>query len=215
MPQPPSPTSRSLDERREDTIQALTRHFSLDHLSVEELEQRIDRALAAPDGVALDALVRDLPALPSGASVSVPRPGAVGPPAERAFVLAILGSASRGGSWVPPRQLRTLAVMGGAELDFRQAVFAAPVVEVEVFALMGGVEVIVPPGVRVEAHGLGIMGGFDDRSPDPASDPASPLVRVKGLALMGGVSVEVRRAGESRREARRSRRRHRRDGRGR
>ncbi|HKK26876.1 MAG TPA: DUF1707 domain-containing protein [Gemmatimonadota bacterium] len=209
----PPPARMPLEHRRERTIRDLTRHFSRDHLSVEELEQRLDAAIAAPDQAALEDLVRDLPALPAEQE-----PVAFGPrvepgvsAAEHGFVVAILSGSSRKGAWTPPRKLRALAVMGGAEIDFREARFGAAVVEVEAFALMGGVEIIVPPGVRVEAHGLGIMGGFDDGSSNAEIDPAAPLVRVRGLALMGGISVEIRLPGESEREARKRLRRSRRE----
>jgi hypothetical protein len=210
---PPARPPATLDEERERTIHELTRHFSRDHLEVEELERRLDLAIAAPDRGALDALVRDLPALPVETRPEAPVTSESSPPAPRVapgvtakphgFVIALLGGSTRSGSWVPPRELRVLAAMGGAELDFREARFAAPVTEIEVLAVMGGVHIIVPPGVRVEAHGLGILGGFDDRVGEPAADPAAPVIRIRGLALMGGVHIEERRPGESRGQARR------------
>lgn len=204
-----------LERERERTIGELTRHFSRDHLSVEELERRVDAALAAESGAALQTLVRDLPALPGEDAVpDGPTVARDVTPADRALVLAILGGSSRRGDWVPPRRLHAVAVMGGAELDFRNARFGSPVVEVHAFALMGGIHVLVPPGVRVEAHGLGIMGGFDDRSSNADASPTAPLLRIRGFALMGGVHVEVRLPGESEREARRRLRRTRKGTRG-
>jgi hypothetical protein len=81
-------------------------------------------------------------------------------------------------------------------------------VDVSVFAMMGGVEIIVPPELAVDVSGIGVMGGFEQVSRAPMHpDPARPLVRVHGLAFMGGVSVETRLPGESEREARRRERR--------
>ena len=210
---PPARPSRTFEEEREHTIQELTRHFSRDHLEVEELERRLDAAIAAPDRGALDALVRDLPALPAEAEPAAPAssaPSAATPrveagvaPRDHGYVLALLGGSSRNGAWVPPREVRVLAAMGGVELDFREARFGAPVTDVELLAVMGGVHIVVPPGVRVEAHGLGIMGGFDHREGERVSDRGAPLVRVRGLALMGGVHIEEREPGESSRDARR------------
>ena len=80
--------------------------------------------------------------------------------------------------------------MGGVELDLRNARFAPGVTEIEVFALMGGVDVIVPHGVRVEAIGFAIMGGFDANAGDAtAGDPDQPVIRLSGFAVMGGVSA--------------------------
>ncbi|MCP5042486.1 MAG: hypothetical protein GY944_15785 [bacterium] len=55
---------------------------------------------------------------------------------------------------------------------------------------MGGVSILVPPGVEIDSNGLGIMGGFS--SPANTQDPDAPLIRVRGFALMGGVEVKVK-----------------------
>jgi len=55
---------------------------------------------------------------------------------------------------------------------------------------MGGVEVVVPHGVRVEAMGVAIMGGFETSAGDvTVTDPAAPVIRLSGLAVMGGVEA--------------------------
>jgi hypothetical protein len=124
------------------------------------------------------------------------------------WVVAVMSGAERRGQWRLPRRLRAVAIMGGIELDFRDAVFPAGVTEVSVLCLMGGCEVIVPPGVHVECGGIGIMGGFDtvDRMP-PTTDPDEPVLRIKGLAMMGGLHLETRLPGESRRQAKKRRKR--------
>ena len=55
---------------------------------------------------------------------------------------------------------------------------------------MGGVEVIIPPGVRVESEGFAFMGGFGNDVGDPGN-PNAPVVRLTGFAMMGGVEVRV------------------------
>ncbi len=122
---------------------------------------------------------------------------------ERQTILAVMGGASRRGSWVPPRKLQILAVMGGAELDFREARFGAEGIDINIFALMGGVEIIIPPGVRVEISGVALMGGFEEHGSTSAADAYAPVLRVGGFALMGGVEIRTRYPGESGREAKR------------
>ena len=73
------------------------------------------------------------------------------------------------------------------------------------FACCGGIEVIVPPDLRVECSGSGILGAFDWEAVIPPDDPEGPLLRVSGLAVMGGITVSVRRPGESAGDARRRR----------
>jgi hypothetical protein len=104
------------------------------------------------------------------------------------------------------------AFCGGVELDFREAVMPPGLTEVKVFAMWGGVEIIVPPGMNVVCDGIGIMGGFEHAPETNATpDPIAPTLRVSGVALMGGVEVTVRHVGESGRDARRRRRQERRE----
>ncbi len=200
---PPSPRDR------ERTALELSVHFARDHLGLKELERRLDRAYGATRLSELASLTSDLPALPEDA---LPREasGTSAVPVDRSLpvvghqmVAALMGGAERAGRWTPPRRLTALAVMGGVELDFRDAVLASEVVEVTALAVMGGVEIVVPPGMRVDVGGLAVMGGFERMTVglEPTAD--APLLKVGGLALMGGVEVKVRLPGETEREARR------------
>ena len=71
--------------------------------------------------------------------------------------------------------------------------------------------VVVPPWVRVECSGIGILGGFDEEhDPEVAAEDDAPILRITGVAIMGGVGVSVRYPGESGKEARRRRKERRR-----
>jgi hypothetical protein len=88
-------------------------------------------------------------------------------------------------------------MLGGAEIDLREAKFAPGVTQIEANAFMGGIEITVPPGVRVESLGAAFMGGFEASAGDSgALDPNAPVLRVSGLAVMGGVEVKVRKPGK-------------------
>ena len=106
-------------------------------------------------------------------------------------VVAVMSGAVRKGQWEPAGRFRVLAVMGGVELDFRDADMLDGTTEVAVLAIMGGCKIIVPPDVAVEVNGLGFMGGFTHLRHRPPEHDA-PLIRVKGLAVMGGVEVKVK-----------------------
>ncbi|NJD20433.1 MAG: DUF1707 domain-containing protein [Gemmatimonadetes bacterium] len=203
-----------LGESRQATIDALCEHFANDALPVEEFERRVEVAHRAATSEELKKLLEDLPgagvpALRKDGTAPEPRPRARVTAAAHArdqgFVVAVMGGATRRGHWTPARTNYAFALMGGAELDFREAILPPGVTEVQVLTIMGGVDIIVPPGVNVESHGIGIMGGFDSAA-DLAYDPNAPTLRIAGLALMGGVDVTVRHPGESSREARRRRR---------
>jgi hypothetical protein len=189
---------------RERVVQDLADHFAQDRLTLPEYERRVELAYRADSTDALRDLTRDLaPLAPVRYAESVP---AAAPDATRVApnlaskaktFLALMSGVVRRGTWTVPPRIRAVACMGGVGLDLREATLTAPVTEISVFALMGGVEIILPPGVRLESDGFAIMGGFEDQLKEPASrDPNAPVIRVRGLAIMGGVECRVAALGE-------------------
>jgi hypothetical protein len=197
-------------DARERAIAVLSDGFANDALDVDEFERRVTLAhtLESPQEIA--ALTADLPALTT-ALASAPSSVALAPPtaddgAPPETVYAIFGGVERRGTWTVPRRWRVLAAFGGAALDLREARFPTGVIDLEVKALCGGVQIVVPPGLAVEVHGTAIMGGFQNVNRAPAHpDPDAPLLRVRGLAVMGGVEITMRLPGESERQAHRRR----------
>ena len=195
------PTPVPLEQTRQQVIQQLCEHFAVDNLTADALETRLDRAHSAATLAELRALVEDLPVVAQDAEV--PGPARSAYMAERQIVIGIMGGAEKKGVWTPPTTLYVIAVMGGVDLDLREARFGPGVTEIVVFALMGGVEIVVPPGVHVDMNGLAVMGGFGQTGyAAPPADPRAPVLRIGGFCLMGGVDVQVRYPGERPRDAR-------------
>ncbi len=202
----------ALGRAREEAVRQLVAHYAGDNLTVEQFEARVDASYQATTEQQLKALTSDLPVLHGATDVAAAATGATitTVPAhtvsKRSFQLAVWGGSRRQGAWRPGRHHFSFSVMGGSELDFREAQLPAGETEVTVLNLMGGTTIIVPPGLAVKSHGFALMGGFDglDQLGDPAPD--APSLTIKGLALMGGISIEVRGPGESHRDAKRRRR---------
>jgi Domain of unknown function (DUF1707)/Cell wall-active antibiotics response 4TMS YvqF len=204
-------TPRPTTEERDRVIAILSEAFAGGALDVDEFERRVTVAHRSDAPAEVRALVADLPAR---APALAPGPSRAMVPAalvrRSGLVLSIMGGSVRQGPWTVPRTLNVVSLMGGARIDLREARLPAGTVEIRVAAMMGGVEIIVPPHLAVEASGAAIMGGFEHVERAPAEpDPAAPLLRVTGLAIMGGVHIEMRLQGESERDARRRRRRER------
>ena len=201
----PRPVPVPLEQTRQRVIEQLCEHYAVENLTDEALEDRLNRAYAATDLVTLQALVADLPVQTPGApaasgSVAVARAGTV---SDHQVIFAVMAGTERKGAWTPPRSLNVIAVMGGAHLDFRQAAFGPGVTEVSIFAMMGGVEIVVPPGVQVEMNGFAFMGGFVQKGESHGPEaPDAPILRIGGVAFMGGVEVQVRYPGERESDAR-------------
>lgn len=81
------------------------------------------------------------------------------------------------------------AIMGGAEIDLRQAKMPAGRAVVDVMVLWGGLDLFVPPGWKVTVEALPLMAGVEDATRAPAGETSGHLV-VKGLVLMGGVDIK-------------------------
>ena len=162
-------------------------------LDLDELDSRLEATYAARTYADLVPITLDLPTHPHPVPVTraAASPDVVSGP-KRETHLAIMSGFDRRGVWVVPENMTVLALMGGAELDLRQAKFAAKEVVITINAIMGGATVIVGPRTNVQMEGTGIMGGYSGPSGlvEADLDASSPLVRIKGFAIWGGVSVE-------------------------
>ena len=182
-------------EERETVVDRLAAHFAQGHLTVTELERRLDLAHGADAMAQLTALERGLPAL---AAETRPLP-----PSVHNLVVSIWGETARRGSWTPARTTTALTVMGATVLDFREASIETGKIVLQLIAAMGGVKIIVPPGVRVQWSGIALMGGVKESMGLPAPD--SPVLSISGFCVMGGVEIIECLPGETPKQARRRR----------
>ena len=192
---------RVSDSDREQAAEVLREAAAQGRISLDELDERLESAYAAKTYADLAAVTHDLPQ--SGRMPVPPVQGAtqisrVGGTPGAKFSVAIMSGARRMGRWVVPRTYVSVAVMGGVELDLREAQFSEPVVTLHAYTVMGGIQITVPEDVDVDVSGLAFMGGFDHNASGPGV-PGAPQVRVLGFALMGG--VEVRRKPVQKRRA--------------
>ena len=80
------------------------------------------------------------------------------------------------------------AVMGGMTIDLTE-VQSGDAVTLDLKAIMGGIDVLVPADWRVEMKSTSIMGGTENLTdPDAAADDATVLI-VDARAYLGGIAV--------------------------
>ncbi|MEV0179591.1 DUF1707 domain-containing protein [Streptomyces sp. NPDC050625] len=196
-----APELRASDADRERVAEVLRDALAEGRLDMEEFEERLEETYKARTYRELAPITRDLP----GPDVAAPPvvslrkdpvesgswagriTGSEGSPA---WAVAIMSGFQRKGRWTMPKRLNCFTFWGGGEIDLREADFADREVEINCVAIMGGVQVIVPPGVEVVVRGIGIMGGFDHREEGVGAEPGAPRVIVSGFAFWGGVGVE-------------------------
>lgn len=192
------PKHAALRSLRAQTIEQLTNAFTRDELGLDEFEQRLNGAYAATTPAELEALVGDLsPESALLATELVAGPGAelqtVERPARGQRAVAILGSVERRGHWTVARSSGALAVLGSIVIDLRDVTLPPGVTTLEVSAVLGSIEILVPPTLAVESEGTGILGSFEGLQRLPSgSDPDLPVLRVQGRAVLGSVEVITR-----------------------
>lgn len=171
--------------------------MSSGHLSPVEYEERAAKAVAAKTFGELDELTDDLPVnqlTTAGVATSrrVTTPSAGVEVTTRR--IAIMSGSELKGPVAVGEHLNAFALMGGVEIDLRDAEFMADHLTIRANTIMGGIEIVVPHDATVRITGMGIMGGFGgSRDAEGKGIRGAPSITVSGLAIMGGVEVVRRR----------------------
>ncbi len=192
------PKHAALRSLRAQTIEHLTNAFTRDELGLDEFEERLNQAYAAGAPREFEAIVRDLSpesAVLETELVAAPSTGlaTVEHSARGRRAVAILGSVERRGHWTVARSSEALAVLGSVVIDLRDVTLPPGVTTILVSAVLGSIEILVPPNIAVESDGSGILGSFEgvQRVPRDA-DPDLPVLRVQGRAVLGSIEVVTR-----------------------
>lgn len=103
-------------------------------------------------------------------------------------VSAILGGIDHINKSTDYKGGKVTAVLGGVKLDLRKAVIKDEAT-LDVFSLMGGVELFVPENVVVKSKAAVIMGGIENKA-QTTSSKNSPSLYITGDIIMAGVEVK-------------------------
>ncbi|GGR97809.1 hypothetical protein Snoj_60700 [Streptomyces nojiriensis] len=200
-PEKPLPELRASDADRDRVVERLRDAVAEGRLDMEEFEERLDAVYKSRTYAELEPLTRDLPAPaggPGGGPVARPTAaaepwtGRIGGGGSSATAVAVMSGFQRKGRWTVPARFDAVAFWGGGQLDLREADFAQREVVINCVAVMGGIEITVPPGVELDVRGFGFMGAFDQRDNPGPYEPGAPRVVVTGFAFWGGVEIKVK-----------------------
>jgi hypothetical protein len=155
-------------------------------LTMDELDERLDKALNARTGSELEVLVRDLPA-GAGAGLELPAEAK-----DRVTIEVSSGSARREGRWVVPKAMSLRASSGSIKLDLTEAVITTPVLRVDVEVKSGSVLFVTRPGIEVVVEEVSVRSG-STRVRTPKQQPSVPTVlRIEVSGSVGSGSVSAR-----------------------
>ena len=180
----PDESLRVSDAERDVTLRTLGDHAAVGRLTLDELEDRSGRALVAKTRGDLAGLTSDLPQ------------EAGQYPAEQArtkkpvrWMVAIMGGSHRRGRFRAVGSINAVAIMGGDEIDLRDAEIDANGLTMNMYAVMGGSTIYVPNTIEVEISGFSFMGGNEDRGVAHQPRPGAPVIHIRSFNLMGGNTI--------------------------
>ena len=182
---------RASDADRDQAAAVINNALAEGRLTAEEHADRLDAIYAAKTHGELVPVLDDLPSAGT-APAPFPTRGStqVTPAGRGSRIVAVLAGASRKGVWQAEPVMNVVAVLGGVELDFREAVLPGNEVVVHATSVLGGVEITVPPEMKVIDNGVAILGGREITGDTAESAaPGAPVLRIEGTCVLGGVEV--------------------------
>jgi hypothetical protein len=135
------------------------------------------------------------------------------------LVSAVFSSVTRKGEWLPAEEIEVRAWFGSARLDFTSALLAPGVTTLDVSAVCGSVEILVPADLEVELGASALLGSVEQRdaggrvhrflaeqldrvtgggmgrrtlAAHDEDDDEPPVLRIEGHAICGSIIVKTR-----------------------
>jgi len=187
----PGDNLRVSDAERDVTLKVLNEHAAVGRLTLDELEERAGKAISAKTRGELAALTTDLPQ-----EGGAPAARASGAPAAAAgerepvrWMIAILGGGHRRGRFRAVGSINALGILGGDDIDLREAELEGGELTLNLFSVLGGANVYVPDSIEVEMGGFSILGGNEVKGSERLPRPGAPVVRIRGFGLLGGATI--------------------------
>jgi len=195
MPEDPpsSPALRASDADRDRVIELLRAAVADGRLDPAEFDERLDAALAARTVDALAPLTADLIAV-SGSGGALTLPLARTPAEPAAELLTINerhGSVRRDGPWTLPHRLAVRTAWSDVMLDLTSAVYSGPELVIELRVRGGHMELVLAPGMVVDANELAVRHGRLAISRD-AGDNTPETLRVRLVGRMRHARIDTR-----------------------
>jgi len=189
---PSSPALRASDADRDRVIELLRAALADGRLDPVEFDERLDAALAARTIDALTPLTTDLIAVPgSDGALTLPSVGTPAePPAELLTINEKHGTVRRDGRWTLPHRLALRTAWCDVMLDLTSAVRSGPELVIELRVRGGNVELVLAPGMVVDANELSVRHSTLAISSDAGDNTPQPLhVRLVGRMRHGRIDT--------------------------
>jgi hypothetical protein len=174
---------RASDADRERVAGLLGEALADGRLAADEYSERIDRLYATKTLDELAPLTADL----GTGRRDVERQRSAVPVERVGPQVSILSSSMARPTGRVEGRMFAFAFLGDARIDLTHASFDEDGVEITAQAIVGSVNIVVPPDARVTMTGFPLVGSLSPtREPGPADGPP---VKVSAFALVGSVTI--------------------------
>jgi Domain of unknown function (DUF1707)/Cell wall-active antibiotics response 4TMS YvqF len=188
----PDDSLRVSDAERDQALRILGDHAAVGRLTLDELEERSSRALAARTRGELATLTGDLPVEEDQDRPAPTLAKKAAPPLAKKpvrWMVAIMSGSQRRGRFRAVGRINAIAFMGGDELDLREAEIEGGELVLNVVTVMGGATIYIPDSVELDVGGFSLMGANTEIGSDRPPRPGAPVIRLRGWHLMGGATI--------------------------
>lgn len=168
-------------KERDEVVHKLQQAFLDGQLEDSELEERISIALKARTKEQLYQLLKDI------YQITVHQHNET----QKETSLALFSGIERGGIFHVPQKFRCMAVFGGSKIDFSKAIFSSLVTELRLTAVFGGIEIILPPKMRIFLNQRPIVGGIIAHFSKEELPSDAPSIHIRAAAILGGIEINT------------------------
>ncbi|MFI6339585.1 DUF1707 domain-containing protein [Streptomyces sp. NPDC050535] len=171
---PKNPSRLIREDDRDSAVERLREAYAEGHLTHEELDGRLGRALTARTRRELGAALASLPEERAGTTSTI---------------ATAAGRIRRRGAWRVPRSLKVASAFGRVYLDLSRAVIEYPVVDIELRLGTGRAKITVPRDAIVDVEDL--RTGWKDTlyKTRRRSRPGGPKIRISGIMGFGRLKI--------------------------
>jgi serine/threonine protein kinase len=110
-------------------------------------------------------------------------------PVGTRYMVSIMAGREKKGNWRPGNPQLVFGLMSGTSLDLTEV--QAEQVNIRIFTMMAGTDVIVPRGATVDVDGLIVMGAIEDNVSSRHAGNSRMHVRIQAWGLMAGCEVRT------------------------
>lgn len=177
---------RASDADRDQVTELLHAAYAEGRITDEEHTERLLAALRAKTFGELKPLTADL--LPQVRHGAAGAEAAVPTSSDPDRMTSVLTEVKRQGPWRVRRRTYATVFCGGLRLDLTEATFEAPVIEINITQLIGGVTLRVPVGSTIRDETTAVLAETSIRGIGQPN-PSCPTIVLKGTNILGDIKI--------------------------